>query len=114
MWFLLDHALILPEYLVEFDYINSVTKKSIDYKKQKEQDLLNEETNLLFQAVTPASTILENTYISQATSDQSQQVNLHLTCQDLDRSDMGSFKKTLLDFMKQCHIEELHQNQNQF
>jgi hypothetical protein len=37
-----------------------------------------------------------------------------MSASDMDRSDMGCFKKTLLDFMKSCHIEELHQNGYQF
>lgn len=40
--------------------------------------------------------------------------NLSLTAVDLDRSDMGCLKKTLVNFMRSCHIEELLLNQYQF
>lgn len=40
--------------------------------------------------------------------------NLSLTAIDLDRSDMGCLKKTLVNFMKSCHIEELLSNNYQF
>lgn len=33
---------------------------------------------------------------------------------DLDRSDMGCLKKTIVNFMRSCHIEELMNNQYQF
>ena len=39
---------------------------------------------------------------------------LHLSSQDLDRSDMGCLKKPLLTFMEHCHILELLQNNCQF
>jgi len=51
--------------------------------------------------------VLENTYISHASREAH---NFHLSCTDLDRSDMGCFKKTLAEFMKSCHIGELASN----
>ncbi len=40
--------------------------------------------------------------------------SLSLTALDLDRSDMGCLKKTIVNFMRSCHIEELMNNQYQF
>jgi hypothetical protein len=37
-------------------------------------------------------------------------IPVHLTSQDLDRSDMGCLKKVLLNLMRSCHIEELLMN----
>lgn len=58
--------------------------------------------------------MLENTYIRHAEREQQVQMNLHLTALDLDRSDMGCLKKSLVQFMKSCHIDELMNNQFQF
>lgn len=41
-------------------------------------------------------------------------LNFSLAHNDLDRSDMGCLKKTLLSFMRSCHIEELMLNGFQF
>ena len=40
--------------------------------------------------------------------------NVHLTTNDLDRSDMGCLKKTLHQLMVQCHIKELQENYCEF
>ena len=52
MWFVLDNALVLPEYLVEFDYITS--KNNQDTKVIDSVETLNEETNRLLLAVNGA------------------------------------------------------------
>jgi len=57
---------------------------------------------------------LENTYIRHAQREASRSLNLHLNALDLDRSDMGCLKKTLVNFMRSCHIEELMNNAYQF
>lgn len=61
-------------------------------------------------AVNDAQKVLENTYIRQSQRDSMRLHNFNLNSTDLDRSDMGCIKKTLLQFMKSCHIEELMQN----
>ena len=65
MWFVLDNALVLPEYLVEFEYLTNV-KTPTDSKKQDSVDGINEETNKLLLAVNGAQKVLENTYIRHA------------------------------------------------
>jgi hypothetical protein len=92
-------------------------------------DVLNEESNKLFESINGAQKVLENTYIRyshsktstgmQSMVSSSQQAEssiapIHLTVSDLERSDMGCLKKVLIDFMKQCHIEELMSNNFQF
>lgn len=39
---------------------------------------------------------------------------MHLTAQDLDRSDMGCLKRPLHNFMVTCHIKELLDNNFEF
>lgn len=52
MWFVLDNALVLPEYLVEFEYITNLpTSKTAAEKKE---DALNEDCNKLLAAVNNA------------------------------------------------------------
>jgi|LauGreDrversion4_2_1035121.scaffolds.fasta_scaffold1110612_1 hypothetical protein len=72
MWFVLDNALVLPEYLVEFEYITSLNpapkagSASVEGLKRDSVDLLNEDCNKLLAAVNNAQRVLENTYIRHA------------------------------------------------
>ena len=50
MWFVLDNALALPEYLVEFDYITS-PKSVAENRRLSEANVINEECDSLFQAL---------------------------------------------------------------
>ena len=127
MWFVLDNALVLPEYLVEFEYVTSLQPPSAKpaagsalsgqtptAKPVDSVDVLNDDCNKLLAAVNSAQRVLENTYIRHAQREASRLQNLSLTALDLDRSDMGCLKKTLVGFMRSCHIEELMNNQFQF
>ena len=73
MWFVLDNALVLPEYLVEFEYISGSTPQAAKgsstdpLKKPVDSvDVVNEECNKLLAAVNSAQRVLENTYIRHA------------------------------------------------
>jgi len=44
MWYVIDNALVLPEYLVDFDY-NMSQKDISESKRLSELSLLNEECN---------------------------------------------------------------------
>ena len=101
MWFVLDNALILPEYLVEFEYITNIKPSSgpgADLKvgSTEAMEQLNSDCNKLLGAVNGAQKVLENTYIRHAEREASRSINLHLTSLDLDRSDMGCLKKSLV------------------
>jgi hypothetical protein len=74
-------------------------------------EVVNEDCNRLMTAVNSAQRVLENTYIRHAQREASRLQSLSLTALDLDRSDMGCLKKTLVNFMRSCHIEELLNNQ---
>ncbi len=47
---MLDHALALPEYLVEFDYITN-PKSVAENRRLSESSVINEECNILFQGI---------------------------------------------------------------
>mmetsp|Transcript_13692 Transcript_13692/g.9850 ORF Transcript_13692/g.9850 Transcript_13692/m.9850 type:complete len:110 (+) Transcript_13692:895-1224(+) len=109
MWFVLDNALVLPEYLVEFEYSTNA-KGALDSMS----DAVNEECNSMFEAINSVQKVLDNSYIRHAAAlrNQNEVVHIHLTSSDLDRSDMGCLKKTLANFMNHCHIPELINNAN--
>lgn len=51
LWFVFDNALVLPEYLVEFDYISNKTSAA-ETKKLSDVNVLNSECNKLFKGIT--------------------------------------------------------------
>jgi len=65
LWFVFDNALVLPEYLVEFDYISNKTSAA-ETKKLSDVNVLNSECNKLFKGITETQRVLENTYIKYA------------------------------------------------
>lgn len=89
MWFVLDNALVLPEYLVEFEYVTSLTppmpkaspaaavgsttptqsgadKRTATGVAADSVESINEDCNKLLIAVNSAQRVLENTYIRHA------------------------------------------------
>ena len=112
MWFVLDHALALPEYLVEFDYITD-PKSVAENRRLAEASVINEECNTLFRGISETQRVLGNTSIWLA-KDNNKPNNVHLTAQDLDRSDMGCLKRPLHNFMITAHIKELMENNYEF
>ena len=58
MWFVLDNALILPEYLVEFEYVTNIktapTSSSSAQGSTEVVESLNEDCNKLLNAVNGA------------------------------------------------------------
>lgn len=68
MWFVLDNALILPEYLVEFEYTTNIKSDDPNDSKVANNTVeqLNEDCNKLLGAVNGAQKVLENTYIRHA------------------------------------------------
>jgi hypothetical protein len=65
MWFILDNTLVLPEYLVEFEYVTN-QKSPQDTKKAGEVESINEDCNKMLGAINGAQKVLENTYIRHA------------------------------------------------
>ena len=68
LWFVFDNALVLPEYLVEFDYLtnNKNQQSQEDIKKMSDVHWLNGQCNQLFKGITETQKVLENTYIRYA------------------------------------------------
>lgn len=62
MWFVLDNALALPEYLVDFDYITSQSSVA-ENKRLQETPVINEECSALFKGVIESQRMLEQTNI---------------------------------------------------
>lgn len=113
LWFVFDNALVLPEYLVEFDYITDQQMLS-ENKRLNDLTALNEECNKLFGSINDTQRVLENTYIKYGSKDKSRPSNVHLATNDLERSDMGCLKKQLHQLMIQCHVRELMENNCEF
>ena len=113
LWYVFDNALVLPEYLVEFDYQLS-TKAANENKRLSDISALNSECNKLFSGITDTQKVVENTYLRHQQKDKPRVRNVHLTTNDLDRSDMGCLKKNLHSMMVQCHIKDLMENYYEF
>lgn len=75
---------------------------------------LNQQCTKLFKGINDAQKVLENTYIRFNDQNNTHQRNVHLTTNDLDRSDMGCLKKKLYHVMNQFHIKEILENNNSF
>ena len=133
MWFVFDNALILPEYLVEFEYLSnnperrdfysvpgddtphstesattSTSRKqnAVGSNEQRFQAVV-EECNRLFAATNEAQKILNNTYIHSGSERHNKNNSFHLSSNDLERSDMGCIKTLLSSFLRSCHVKEL-------
>lgn len=117
MWYVIDNALALPEYLVDFDY-NMNPSDITESKRLSDLSVLNDECNNLFIGVTEAQRVLESTSPSQHEIKDREagrpSIKVHLTTQDLDRSDMNYVKKPLHTFMTKCHVKELMDNNYEF
>ena len=68
LWYVFDNALVLPEYLVEFDYVVN-HKSQADTRKMSDVQQVNSECNKLFKGITETQRVLENTYIKYAHRD---------------------------------------------
>ena len=91
-WNVYDTNLILPEYLVEFEYVfediysrdTVVTLESKLYK--------NKEINSILSATIEASKILQKTYLNPHVKNGEKGTSFHISSQDIDRWDMGWLK----------------------
>jgi len=115
MWYVLDNALVLPEYLVDFDY-NMNPKDITESKRLSEITQLNDECNQLFGGVAEAQKILQSTsqVDSKDRENKAPLPSIGLTTLEIDRSDMNYVKKPLHKFMSECHIKELMDNNYEF
>lgn len=92
-WYVLDPSLILPEYLVEFEYSTEAKEEAkentvnLEMKAQK-----NKEVAKIFEATIEAQKILQNTYLNPQVKEGVKGTSFHIIADDLDRSDMGCMK----------------------
>lgn len=117
LWFVFDNALVLPEYLVEFDYVLNRASSGLgqdEAKKMQDAPWLNGECSKLFRGISETQRVLRNTYIKYDSHENPRLQSVHLSPEDLDRSDMGSLKKSLFQIMVRFHIKELIENRFEF
>lgn len=111
-WHVQDPGLILPEYLVEFEYI---TSKSDDSDQSFDSGgISSKEVNRMFQATIESQKLLKNTYINANAKSGPKGTSFHISSEDLDRSDMACIKSVLMKFLKSCHLQELIENNFKF
>lgn len=99
-WHVMDPGLILPEYLVEFEYSTSLEEKKENTVNLETKMLKNKEVARIFSATIEASKILQNTYLNPQVKEGLKATTFHIVAEDLDRSDMGCMKNQLLAYLK--------------
>lgn len=110
-WNVHDPGLILPEYLVEFEYDLAISDMAEGVISNQ---VSNKEVNRMFSATIEAQKLLQNTYLNPLIKDRSKGTSFHIASEDLDRSDMASIKNLLSKFLRSCHIQELIDNNFKF
>ena len=114
-WFVQEPALILPEYLVEFEYSSEAPEEkkeitvNLEMREQK-----NKEVSKIFEATILSSKILQNTYLNPQVKDGVKISSFHIAADSLERSDMGWMRSQLIHYLKSWHILELIENNYKF
>lgn len=88
-WFVQEPALILPEYLVEFEYLTDPPEKKEITVNLEMRELKNKEVAKMFEATILSSKILQNTYLNPQVKDGVKSSSFHIAADNLERSDMG-------------------------
>jgi hypothetical protein len=96
-WHVHDPGLILPEYLVEFEYITTKLENDNSFDSKATS---NKMVNRMFSATIEAQKLLQNTYLNPQVKDGVKGTSFHIASEDLDRSDMACIKSLLLKFLK--------------
>jgi Leucine-rich repeat (LRR) protein len=113
-WNVQDPGLILPEYLVEFEYSyeeKGYVDNTVTFETKANK---NKEVNKVFTATIEAQKILQNTYLNPQINEGVKGTGFHISAEDLDRWDMGWMKKVFLDYLKSWHVSELIENNFKF
>jgi len=84
-WNVLDSGLILPEYLVEFEYDFEEKAKKEIIVTLEDKNNANKEINRILAATIEAQKILQNTYLNPNLSDGVKGAGFHITPNDLDQ-----------------------------
>lgn len=106
MWFVFDNCLVLPEYLVEFDYITNFECKFVVTSATELVNMKDPEINKEFNELCDKVLTVKNYALSKIKGFPYKSKQLltvvdcgHLSYVDLDRSDMGCMKKQIIRFL---------------
>ena len=114
-WYVLDPSLILPEYLVEYEYSTEIYEvKKENTVNLEMRETKNKEVTKIFEATICSSKILQNTYLNPQVKEGIKTSSFHIAADNLERSDMGWMRNQLIKYLKSCHILELIDNNFKF
>ena len=113
MWFVMDNNLVIPEYLVEYDYVldNPNQNKVADFGETvglletTDDEFISAKNIKTFQK--DLNTIY-NTLVEEVSSYQFESIddkngqNLEIPANELDRFDLGTIKVMLVNYFKYC------------
>lgn len=126
MWFVMDNNLVIPEYLVEYDYVldNPNQNKVADFGETvglletADDEFISAKNIKTFQKDlnTIYNTLVEeiSSYQFESIDDKNGQ-NLEIPANELDRFDLGTIKVMLVNYFKYClsrspNLYELNEN----
>ena len=84
-WRVNDPGLIMPEYLVEFEYNVDEKVPSDNTVTFETKFIQNKEINKMFAATIEAQKILQNTYLNPQVKEGVKGTSFHISAEDLDR-----------------------------
>lgn len=113
MWFVMDHNLVIPEYLVEYEYIlkNPNQNRVADFNDSIALLETNDDEFISPKNITTYEKDLNNIYntlVDEVSSyqfesiDEKNNPNLEIQAIDLDRFDIGTLKVMLINYFKYC------------
>ena len=113
MWFVMDNNIVIPEYLVEYDYVlnNPNQNKVADFNdnvailETKDDDFISPKNIGTFQKdinnIYNALVEEISTYQFESVDDRNN-TNLEVQANELDRFDLGILKVNLINYFKYC------------
>jgi len=84
-WNIQDVGLVLPEYLVEFDYNYKEKDQTENTVSLTTKSSKNKEANKIFSATIEAQKILQNTYLNPQVKEGIKGTGFHISAEDMDR-----------------------------
>jgi len=101
LWIFFDSAIILPEYVVEFEYLPSIT--SILYSPSTE---IQTEFDSLASQLYAARQTVSASYQQMMGGKNGAAISEYgsINCVELDRADLGCLKGSLVELMKSCDL----------
>ena len=113
MWFVMDNNLVIPEYLVEYDYVldNPNQNKVADFNDTVALLETNDDEFISAKNIATYQKDINNIYnalVEEISSyqfesiDEKNNANLEIQANELDRFDLGSIKILLVNYFKYC------------